>query len=120
MDTTGFLQRIRQLPVLFPMVWGFHFVMLCITLFGFAADGVLDTAIAGGTVMEWLAYTLLWTFICLQNRWAAIGYIILTAINLLLYFVGPKDSVWHMISDALLPFDILMCVFLLFYYKRFH
>jgi hypothetical protein len=112
------IDRFKGLPVVFPLVLLFHIVMLCITAFGFISDGVLDTAIAAGTVLEWLLYTVLWLFVCLQQRWAVIGYIALTSLNLLLYFLASKEGIWHMLSDALLPFDVLMCFFLLFYYKR--
>jgi hypothetical protein len=119
LEQLSFIERLKGLPILFPLVGLFHIVLLCITIFGFGKEGLLGTSIGGGTVLEWLLYTVLWVFVCLQYRWAAIGYICLTAINLLLYFLSPKESIWHLVSDTLLPFDILMCVFLLFYYKRF-
>ena len=119
MDKQHFIDRLKGLPVLFPLVAAFHVVMLVITVFNFGRDGVLDTFIGGGSVLEWLLYTALWMNVCLQRRWAAIGYIILTAVSLMLQFLTPHNSQWRMIGDTLFPFDVLLCFFLLFYYKRF-
>ncbi len=95
-------------------------MLLGYSVFTFAQAGVLDSALCLGSCAELLLYTLLWMAVCAGRRWAAIGYIALTAVNLALHFLLPKHSLWAQISDVLLPFDILMCVFLLFYYKRFH
>lgn len=107
------------LPILFPLVALFHIALLGYNVFSFAQQGVLDTAIAGGTCVELLLYTVLWIAVCDRWRWAAIGYIILTAANLLLQFLNHAGSTWRLVSDALFPFDVLMCFFLLFFYKRF-
>ncbi len=109
----------RQLPIVFPLIAGFHFVLLGYSIFTFAQAGVLDSAICYGSCAMLLLYALLWVAVCDRRRWAAVGYMTLTAVNLMLYFFARKDSIWHQISDVLLPFDVLMCVFLIFYYKRF-
>ncbi len=109
----------RQLPIVFPLVALFHFVRIVTALLTSAEVGVLDSPICYGSCAELMLYAGLWVAVCDRRRWAAVGYITLTAANLLLYFFSAKDTLWHQISDALLPFDVLMCVFLLFYYKRF-
>lgn len=115
-----FFRRIwTGLPVLFPIVGLFQIALFAYNLIRFAMSGVLDTVIAGGTCMELFLYAALWAFICDRRRWAAIAYIALTAINLMLQFLTPQHSVWREFSDALLPFDVLLCFFLLFFYKRF-
>jgi hypothetical protein len=119
LEQLSFIDRIKGLPVLFPLVGLFHISMLLVTAIGFAREGVLNTMIGGGSVVEWLLYTLLWVFVCLQYRAAAVGYIILTAANLLLQFLTPQDQSWRHIADTVFPFDVLMCFFLLFYFKRF-
>jgi hypothetical protein len=114
------LRRIWDgLPVLFPLVALFHLLLLGYNVISFARQDLLDTIIASGTCVELLLYTLLWVAVCDRWRWAAIGYIVLTAANLLLQFLNPPASNWRLVSDALFPFDVLMCFFLLFYYKRF-
>lgn len=109
----------RQLPVIFPIVGLFLIALFGYNLIQFALQGVLLTHIASGTCLELLLYTLLWLVACDRRRWGAIGFILLTAANLLFYFLAPKHSLWHMVSDALLPFDALLCFFLLFFFKRF-
>jgi hypothetical protein len=110
----------KQLPILFPLVALFHLVMLGYSLWTFASQGVLDTFIGGGSTLVVLLYTILWLAVCDARRWGAIGYMALTAITLLLQFATPHQSEWRYVGDALSPFDVLMCFFLLFYYKRFH
>jgi hypothetical protein len=115
-----FFRRVwTGLPVLFPIVGLFQIALFCYNLIRFALDGVLGTAIAAGTCVELMLYALLWIAVCDRRRWAAIGYIVLTSVNLLLQFLAPVHSIWHQISDALFPFDALLCFFLLFFYKRF-
>ena len=119
MNNPTFLERLKGLPILFPLIGVFHFVMLGVTTYSFAKDGVLDTFLGLGSALEWLVYALLWLGVCMQLRWTTIAYIILTAVNLILLFLTPQGSHWKSISDTLFPFDVLMCFFLLFYYKRF-
>ncbi|MBS1615152.1 MAG: hypothetical protein JST06_03440 [Bacteroidetes bacterium] len=120
MNFTSFTDRFfRQLPVIFPIVGLFLIALTGYNVIQFGRQGVLGTGIALGTCAELLLYTLLWLAACDRRRWGAIGFILLTAANLLLYFLAPKDLLWHQISDALLPFDALLCFFLLFFFKRF-
>ena len=115
-----FIRRLwTGLPVLFPIVGFFLIALFAYNLVRFAMDGVLDTVIAGGTCMELLLCALFWLFACDRRRWAAIAFIALTAANLMLQFLTPQHAVWRTFSDALFPFDVLLCFFLLFFYKRF-
>jgi hypothetical protein len=121
----NFFRRVwTELPLLFPLVALFHFAILIITIAGFAQADALDATAPAGTCIELLLYTLLWLFVCLQHRWAAIGYILLTCVNLALQYLTAQGSIWRDIADAMapahLPIDALFCFFLLFYYKRFH
>lgn len=115
------LQRLKMLPVLFPLVGAFHIVMLIITAAGFAQAGVLTDAVPAGSCVEWALCAIIWAFVCLyQSRKAAIAYLILTVVNLGLQFLMPHGSDWRLIGSTLFPFDLLLCFFLFFYYKRFH
>jgi hypothetical protein len=110
------------LPVLFPMVALFHVAILLITVIGFAQSGTLGDFVTRGTCLELLLYTVLWVLVCLRYRWAAIGYVVLTSVNLALQYLTPAGSIWKSVADAMepghLPVDVLFCFFLLFYYKR--
>ena len=119
-QSESLIERLKRLPVLFPLVAVFHVVMLVITLIGFGIAGVLSEPVPVGTCLVWLLYGVAWIAICLQQRkWAVITYISLTAINLVLQFLLPKGSHWQQVGGTLFPFDVLMCFFLTFYYKRF-
>jgi hypothetical protein len=123
-EQQNFFQRLwTGLPVVFPLVALFHIAILIITLIGFAQSGTLSEVATAGTCLELLLYTALWVFVCLKNRWAATGYIVLTSLNLGLQYLTPSASARRSFSDAMepghLPVDALFCFFLLFYYKRF-
>jgi hypothetical protein len=117
----AFIDRyVLSVPVLLPMAALAHLFWTGYTFGRFIADGTLMSFIGGGTSIILLLYTLLWLGVCAQKRWAGIGYIALTAINLCLQFLTPEGSHWRFVADALFPFDVLMCFFILFYYKRLH
>ncbi|MBS1644749.1 MAG: hypothetical protein JST36_06880 [Bacteroidetes bacterium] len=107
------------MPVLFPLLALFHVLMLAVAAVGFARSGDLFSFIPGGTVLEWLLYSLFWIGVSItQRRLPAILYILLAAGNLCLQFLTPETSDWRSIGSTVFPFDILLCFFLLYYYKR--
>ena len=110
---------LTELPVLFPLVALAHVVWTGFTVYSFAQQEVLDTFIGAGNCLEMLLYTALWIGICDRRRLAGIAYLVLAALNLCLQFFTPQHSEWRLVGDALFPFDLLMCFFILFYYKRF-
>lgn len=115
-----FLKRIfRRPPLVFPFVLLFHIVVLVFNIKPYILEGGL---LAGGGLiaLTWsLIYVILWIFICDMRKWAATAYMVFTAINLLLQFLLIKTPLWHDAGLTLFPVDVLMTVFLLFYYKRF-
>jgi len=122
MDTIQepFYRRIwKQLPILFPLIALFHLAILAFSIYTFSSQGVLDTLSCGGACLDIALYTIFWIFVCDTRRWASLAYIVLTAINLLIFFFLKGAPSWHTISGILQPFDVLMCFFLLYYYKRF-
>jgi hypothetical protein len=119
-EPNGFIARMKALPVLFPLVGLFHLAMLLIGAVQFAQLGELGSGLALGSLAHWLVYGLVWLLVCLyQKRTAAIAYVALTSIELLLQFFGPEGSLIRELSKTLFPFHILLCFFLLVYYKRF-
>lgn len=113
MTRETFFQRVRQLPVMFPIIAVFHVLLFLYTVGYYLSMDVLTNDKIIVNCVTLLLYTLLWIGVCGLSKKAAIGYIVLTAIDLLLFFFQ-----WG-VGDSLLPFDVLLCVFLLFYYKRF-
>ena len=119
-DSNGFIARMKALPVIFPLVGLFHIVMLVIGIVQFAQFGELGSDLALGRLAHWAVYGAVWAWVCLrESRWAALIYIALTAVELLLQFYGPDGSLIRMLADTLFPFSILLSFFLLFFYKRF-
>jgi len=120
-EPNGLLNRIKALPVLFPMVGVFQLVMLVLTLTTFIQVGELLAPAGFGSVLRWLLYAGVWAAICLtQRRWAVLLYMVISGAELLGYYVGAAAGILHIISnDALVLFNVLLCFFLLVYYKRF-
>lgn len=114
--TNDLLKRIwHEPPVVFPVAVIFHLFLL---VRGLADLG--DTISYNWPTLLWyiLAFALS-VFCLLLKRWAGIAYIILTAVGLLLRYALPVGIFWKDVGATLLPFDVLMCFFLLFFYKRF-
>src|SRR6478609_9081287 len=105
-------------PVLLPLAALAHLLWTGFSFGKFLSDDTLISFIGGGTFLIQLLYTLLWLGVCMQKRWAGIAYIAVTAVNIGLQFLTPAGSHWKYVADALFPFDVLMCFFILFYYKR--
>lgn len=115
-----FVRIFKDPPVLFPLVMLFHLFLLLYAAAQFIGQGVLWTE-AGIIDTAWhLVYFSCWLFVCDMRKWAATGYMIFTAINLLLQFALKHQPVWHDAGITLFPIDVLMTAFLIFYYKRFH
>lgn len=107
----------REQPIVFPLVALFHAFLLLRYLVTLGPYLDQRPVAAQGA---WLAVaTLLSFFICGMKRWANAGYILLTMAGLLLAYLLPVAREWKELNTVLFPFDLLMCVFLLFYYKRF-
>ena len=119
MQIPSIIQKLKGLPVLFPLIAMFHLVMLFVAAIGFAQSGDLTEFIPAGSCVEWLLYSVFWIAVTFtQRRLPAILYILLAALNLYLQFLTSKGSDWREIGGTVFPFDLLMCFFLLYYYKR--
>ena len=114
----SFLKRITsKAPILFPLVALFHIFLLVRYIADLWGSPLTTPVVLPGA---WFGIAaLLAVFICDLRRWANISYIALTILGLLLQYLAPKGSDWQSLGTTLFPFDLLMCVFLLFYYKRF-
>ncbi len=107
----------REQPIIFPFVALFHLYLLIRYLISMGGYFDQINYLAQGVWL--LVATLLAVFICSMKRWANVGYILLTIAGLLLAYLLPVGKEWKELNTVLFPFDLLMCVFLLFYYKRF-
>lgn len=114
-----FSRIVRKPPVFFPLVALFHVVMLLAAIWQFGSQGDLQSREGLTTTFVWLIYGILWLFICDMKKWAAIAYVICSLAGLCFQFLLPKGSIWYDIGTVIFPFDLLMIVFLMFYYNRF-
>jgi hypothetical protein len=110
----NFLKRITSKPpILFPMVALFHVGLLLYNIYTFADEPLW-------TQMFWLlSFTISWIFVCDMKQWAAMVYIGLTTLNLMLRFFLKSEISLSNYTDALFPADVLFTFFLMFYFKRF-
>jgi len=102
-------------PALFPWVALFHLVITSHAIWTFIGEPI-D---AWSYPLSFVLYTILWFFVSALKRWAALGYIILTSINLVLHYFLVKDGAWYAFSGAMFPLDILFSFFILVFYKHF-
>ena len=78
---------IKKPPQLFPLAALFHIVMLVIIIcsdIGYTSLWL--------HILWMLGYTVFWIFICDMKKWAALGYLALTTINLVLRFTLKPDN----------------------------
>ena len=106
----------KKPPLLFPLVALFHIVLLVYTIW--AERNVPLFAIEWLQPLWMLAYTAFWLYVCDMRRWAAIGYLVTTSLNLAL-LLALKGEQRELITNALFPIDVLFSFFVLFFYKRF-
>lgn len=104
-------------PILFPLVALFHIGLLIY----YIADTLADPngMLIWGQSVFMLLYTIFWLFCCDLRRWAALGYIAMTTLNLVLRFVLTDTMDLVYFTDTLFPVDILFTFFVMFYFKRF-
>jgi len=103
---------IRKPPVLFPLLAVFHIGM---TVYVIYAD-LLDKHL-WAQVLWMLAFSFFWLFICDLRKWAAMGYLILTSIDVILYFIMHSEKSIYVSNMFLL--DVLFSFFIFLFYKKF-
>lgn len=121
MDAPFYKRIWKKPPTVFPYIALFHIVLLLYF--------IKDTVSSPEGMELWtdpvimLAYTVFWIFCCDLKRWAALGYIALTTINLALHMTVMFELVDHMALEKyvniLFPADTLFTFFVMFYFKNF-
>ncbi len=116
---------IKKAPKPFPYIAIFHVLV-----------GLLVLLINWGDPIEiffidivWIiAFTICWLYICDLRKWAAIGYILLTVANIVLYIYPSLTHMAEMemidwqssyVSVMLVP-GLLFSFFVLFFFRRFN
>ena len=116
-DLKTFLKDITiQPPVLFPTVAFVHVLWLLWTIWSVIQQPGLSTEI---NVLWMLAYTTFWIATADMRKWGAIGYVLVTTIDIILYFTVHTKGVMLDYGSPIFILDILFCFFIMFYFKRF-
>jgi hypothetical protein len=103
-------------PIAFPLIALAHGVWLLLAVWNYRSEP-FPSAI--WTQVAWhISYTLAWLLATRGLRIGAWAYIALTTANILLRFIVKDANDLAFYTDALFPFDVLFCFFLLLYYKR--
>lgn len=107
---------IKKPPMIFPFIGGFHLFWLIRT-----ALTMSRLTIGWDTIqLSWMAaYTICWLAMCDLRKWAAWGYMGLTAIDLGIFFLTKSVYDRDLSTSALLGLNVVFCLFILLYFKRF-
>jgi hypothetical protein len=112
-----FIDIIHKPPLLFPLVALFHLFMLIYSTWIVHTEPFPSIRYLQPL---WLfAYTICWIFVCDMRRLAALGYIMVTILNIILLVTIKSRDMKELYTASLFPMDILFSFFVLFYYKRF-
>lgn len=106
----------RKPPVLLPLVALFHVLWFMVMLWS------VITAYSAGTAENagWmLLYTIFWIGVSDLRKWGAIGYILLTVVSILVWYVPYLDGKSSSHVSPMFLVDIVFSFFALVYYKKF-
>jgi len=118
MDERFFKRIVSKPPVLFPWVALFHLVMLCYGVWNFREFPFPSVYWIPNLWL--LAFFVCWLFVCDLRKWAAWGYIALTALSLLLRYLLKYESEVVVYTPTFPIVFILFSFFILFYFRRFN
>lgn len=112
-----FLKRIfTKPPILFPLVALFHLMMLCYSIWNYKEFSF--PSVYWLPSLWLLIYLISWLFICDLKRWAALLYIALTILNVLLHYILKYQSEVSIYTAPFFVIYILFSFFALFYYRK--
>ena len=111
-----FTDIIRKPPILFPFVGLFHILWLLWTIWDDRQEPFPDMV---WLEMLWMiGYTFFWLAACDLRKWGALGYILLTSLNVVISLAahyGKISSAW---SSNMFLIDVVLSMFILFYFKK--
>ena len=109
-----------RLPIFFPLIALFHIGLTIYEAYYWVGDDSVSR-------LYWLRpavlllYVIFWCGACLLKKWAGIGYVILTVVNVAFHLFGPDIMLKRALGDLLfvpIPANLLFSFLLLFYFKR--
>jgi hypothetical protein len=106
----------RKPPILFPLVAVFHVVWFFICLLSLVQQPGTSTYVG----MLWmLVYSIFWIGVADQRKWAAMGYIGITVVDIIIWYMAYAHGTTSPYQSPLFLIDILFSFFIMFYFKRF-
>lgn len=115
---SSFLKDVtRKPPHMMPFVALAHVLWLLWTIWGLRYISVAS--------IEWvqalwlIGYTVTWIAACDLRKWGALGYMLLTLLNVCLFLLLKNINDRELYMSNLFILDGLFSFFLLFFYKRF-
>lgn len=108
---------IRKPPILFPIVGLFHILWLLWTIWD---DRHVPFPDVVWLELVWMVgYTTFWLAACDLRKWGALGYVLLTMLDVLFSLAAYYGKIGHSYPSNMFLLDVVFSMFILFYYKRF-
>jgi hypothetical protein len=109
-----------KMPVFFPLIGLFLLAITANEFWSYATDSDFGF-IYWLRPLLFLVYALLWIPICFAQKWAALGFLVVSILGMALNLFGPDIQLKHAIGDVLIkpiPINVLFSFLVLFYFRR--
>ncbi len=103
--------------ILFPLIGLFHLLWTLDAVW--RGHSEITSPIVLIELAWMLGFTVFWLAACDLKKWGALGYLILTIVDISLYVAVRNGSVSQVYLSDICLFDGLFSFFLLFFYKNF-
>lgn len=110
-----------EMPIFFPLIGLFLLAMTIFEGWSFIGDDSVSRIYWFRPVIMFL-YFIFWTGTCLARKWGALGFIVLTVVNVSFHLFGPDIIMKRALGDLLfipIPVNLLFSFLLLFFFRRF-
>lgn len=112
----SFKDLVTKPPVVFPLVALFHIILLLISLVTLIQVPAFDT---GLSFLWMVGYTAFWLGAMALRKWGAMGYILVTAANIVTWYAIKDPLYKELYKSNLFLIDLIFSFFLILYYRRF-
>lgn len=117
MQESFFKQIISKPPILFPLAALFHIIFTALAITTLYPVPLSETEWLRPLAM--LLFTFLSVGLCLMKKFIAILYVLLSITCLALYYYFPVYNAMHIFGISFFPFNLILSLFILLYFKRF-
>jgi hypothetical protein len=109
-----------EMPIIFPLIALFHLGLTIFEALNYIGDDSVSR-IYWLRPLVLLVYTFCWGAVCFTRKWGAMGYLVLTLINVSFNLFGPDILLRRALGDLLfapIPINLLFAFLLLFYFRK--